>query len=551
MNEITLDDITQSQYDEASRVLIDMMRTKYPKLDLRNGTALRDLLINPDATISAWFTQQLVEQRDCSSLKLLQQRVANGEEIDVEDVEAILSNFGMQASNGAKAQGKIRVNVSDSRTYVMAEGMIFSTVDSRQFVTTAEYTIKETPGAGELKLYAGTAGYYFILPVIASETGAAYNLKKGDAVSPDSSFYGFVSAVAYADFAGGSDVEDISSIIARIPSALSQRGLLTNYAVEGQLRQKFDDGDHPLVAVSACGYGNPAQLRDRHNDLKIGVGGRVDVYVRNFTEAPIASYQVEFTKDTDTGYYVATLPQTQTVGTKTTVIPAAGVQAVLAVSSPYSGSIGSYGFYVTYGATGLDTTWHDIYSDTETDPDRVAVEAANTIWREVTITVTEHDLSDDSETLQVTMITLPEAEDLQEYVDAESVRNIGSDYVVRCPLVCQVHVTATVRCPRGVNFDVETAKQAVCQYINSTGFIKKLSRSEIACILQAQGAISVPLGTSDMLYGEIYDSLGDKHILTGDSLDISAVANPSRLLTPDTCVFTCSPEDVEIFPVYE
>lgn len=527
MNDITLDDITQEQYNEAAAVLIDMMRTAYPKLDLRNGTALRDLLVNPDATISAWFTQQALEQRECSSLKLLQERSEAGEAVDASDVSAILSNFGMAASAGSRAQGKVRVSVSESRKYVVAEGFQFSTYDGITFVTTAEHTVSETPDSDEDQLYAGTAGYYFIIPVIAVDPGFNGNLRSGDALNPASSFYGFVSASAYADFSGGADMESISSLIARIPSSLSQRGLLTKYAVEGQLRQNFDSGDHPIVAVSACGYGNPAQIRDRHNVLGIGVGGRVDVYVRNFTELPVSSSQVTFTRQSD-GTYKASL--------STGDFP--GLYAVTGVNKA-SGGLGSYGFSVAYSAD-VSGTWHDISVDNS------YIEAANTVWRNAVITLVDHDLTDDEESLQVTMICLPEIEALQDYVDAPSVRNVGSDYIVRCPMICQVHVNALVRHPYGVAFDKDTARQAVCDYINTSGFIKRLSRSEIACVLQENGASSVPLGSSGMLYGEVYDGAGNLTTFSGDSLDISSIATPSTLLTPDTCVFTCTPEDVEI-----
>lgn len=529
MREITLDDVTQDAFDEESRVLIDLMRTKYPKLDLRNGTVLRDLLINPDATIGAWFEAQKEEQRQASSLKTLQEREEAGETIDPEDLAAILSNFDMTSSEGVKSKGKVRVNVSENRTYVVADGFEFTTeYTGISFKSDGEFTVSKD---GPVMLYDGPSGYFFLIPVTASLAGSDGNIKQGTGLNPKTSFYGFVNAVAADDFSGGSDVENIGSIIARIPQAVSQRGLLTTPSSEGQLRQKFDSGEHPIVAVSAVGYGNPAQIRDIHNAFGIAVGGRVDLYVRNFTEMPVYSDVFEFTKSGAS--YTCTLNAAD--------LP--GVAQVLSVGSDKN-SIGSYEFSVSYSADVIDT-WHDIKVDNDT------IEAANTIWRSVTITVpaASSGLTGSTENLYVEMAKLPEAKELQEYVDNEAVRNVGSDFVVRCPMIVNVSIQATVRRPMGVAFSESKAKSDICNYINTSGFIKRLTRSEIACILQANGATSVPMTDIKMLYGEVADATGEIHKLAGDSLEISEISRPDRLLTPDTCVFVCSPENIEIFQI--
>ena len=64
MRDITLDSVTQDQFNESSQTLINMIRTRYPQLDLRSGTALRDLLVSPDAIIDAWGPQNLISLFD-------------------------------------------------------------------------------------------------------------------------------------------------------------------------------------------------------------------------------------------------------------------------------------------------------------------------------------------------------------------------------------------------------------------------------------------------------------------------------------------------------
>ena len=527
MKDISIEDITNDQFDGSSQLLISSLRTRYPKLDLRLGTALRDLLVTPDATIQAWFTQQSEEQRKSSSLVELEQRQEDGDEVDADDVNAILSNFNMKSLTGTKASGTIKIVVNEDRVYYIDSEFQFKTSDGVYFATKGSTTASSEPAEGEVELKRiADDAYYFLVEVEAVEVGSNGNISKGEALFMESAFYGFVSASAYSPFSGGTDIESIRAIIDRIPTALSQRGLVTSTATEGQLRDEFDSTRNPIVAVSCCGYGDPAQLRDRHNVLGIGVGGRVDVYVRNFTAIPVETVTLPFTKDGDTY--------------KCTVAPGK-VPGLYFVSSVMDakGGVGSYTFSTEY-TSDVSQTWHEF------DLENVPVESANTIWRGIKITISDTGLTEDTVNLAVEFVRLPMAKELQDFVDSDAVRNLGSDYVVRCPMICRVFVTAVVRAKSGQEFPVGDAKRLICEYVNTSGFVKRLTRSEITCILKAAGAASVILSGSNMLQGVVIDGTGESHVITGDALDIGVVQMPKQLLTEKTCVFTCREEDIDI-----
>ena len=533
MRDITLDSITQDQFNESSQTLINMIRTRYPQLDLRSGTALRDLLVSPDAIIDAWFDARSAEQRASSSLLTLNERVNAGETIDPDDLNAILSNFNMTSTQGTKARGVVKINVQENREYTVQAGVTFETNTGIVFSVDKETVASETPSTStedivQTQLYKGVSNYYFLVSVTAEENGIDGNIQTGTQLTISSSFLGYMSSYAYYQFSGGSDVEDIDSIISRIPQALSQRGLVTQTAVEGQLRQKYDSTENPIIAVSSCGYGDPAQLRDKHNVLGIGVGGRVDIYVRNFTAMPTKSIVKDFTKTADG--YVAEINNEE--------LEAPGLYCVLGVYDA-EGGLGSFEFKTDMSAD-ISDTWHDI------DISKSYVEAANTIWRQAKVTVVNGDLTDDTVPLQITVALLPEADDIQAHVDSDEIRNLGSDYVVRCPMICNVTITAQVRHPFSLVYPVEKAKADIVNYINTSGFIKRLTSSEIACILQDNGATSVPNTSGGMLYGQLYDGNGKLISFSGDSLDIYRIQNPEALVTEKTCVFVCSPENVHI-----
>ena len=95
MKTIALNDVSDDQIQSESQLLVDLIRNRYPKLDLRRGTVLRDLLIDTDAAVGSMYKAQSDEQRKSSSLLEMEALEASGEQVDKEDVDAVLSNFNM------------------------------------------------------------------------------------------------------------------------------------------------------------------------------------------------------------------------------------------------------------------------------------------------------------------------------------------------------------------------------------------------------------------------------------------------------------------------
>ena len=123
MKKITLSDITQSDFDSAAETVVSGIKAFNRKLDTREGTVLRDLLVNPEAAIEAVVSGQIDEVRKSSSLQRLKDAQDAGEEIDQDDVNAILTNFNIKPNSGTLARGTVKVVVSDgSVSYSVSEG---------------------------------------------------------------------------------------------------------------------------------------------------------------------------------------------------------------------------------------------------------------------------------------------------------------------------------------------------------------------------------------------------------------------------------------------
>lgn len=549
MKDINLNDITDEQLLTEAQLLINSLRVKYPKLDLRRGTVLRDLLIDSDAIVGAWFKAQADEQRAVSSLQTLLERETAGEPIDSSDVNAILSNFNMRSISGTKARGYVRVVVNRGDvSHSILEGVQFKTSDDIYFRVTTDTTASSNPSSqSEVTQHStGTDNFWYLVPVEAVEVGASGNLEQGIALEPDTALADFVSASAYTTFSGGSDLESLNLTVQRIPASLSARGLTTQTATEAQLRDRFDTGEHPIKAVSVCGYGNPAQLRDKHNLFGVAVGGRSDIYVRNFTELPTSHDLLEFGEivklDTDSNG-VEQGTATFRIFIPSTLVP--GAIAVYSVSEPNTLALSSYLYTVSYSGDTKDV-WHDL------DIKKDYRELANTIWRDTTITVegvpiTEQDKTNGGKLFRVVMTMLPNATDLQNFVDDGLVRNVGADCIIRGPMIVNMSVNAIVRYNFSTGFNVDAAIQELCKYVNSTGFVGRITRSELSALLIRLGAVSVDLfDEHDMLYGYVYDAMGVQHTLSGDALDIDIIEDPKVMLTKDTTIFVLEPKNVQI-----
>ena len=526
MKTATLADVTQEEFDSAVQTVISGIKASDPKLDTRLGTVLRSLLVNPEARMDATTTKQIEYVRKSTSLKALQEAVAAGEEVDTDDVNAILSNFNIRSSEGTKSEGIVKIVVADgAQSYTVSEGTEFETVDGLVFRATTTVTAK---AGSSVPLYEGTAGYFFLVPVQADEVGASYNLPKGTSLTVNASVYTFVSAEAYKSFDGGSDVADLTETIEKIPSGLAIRGFVSKSACEGMLRDEFDSGKYPILDCSTVGYGNSAQRRDKHNPFGVGIGGRIDLYVRNFGDLFTITKTVIGTRESE-GVYRLHLSAEDFPG-------GCWVKSVSDIANVASS------LEFTCSRTVDRTTWHDI--DTKDSS-----ETFNTVWQGFDITaeeVPEEGEPSDIREFSVCVYCLPQSTELQSFVDKENIRSVATDVVVRCPIICNVSVKATIRYDPANPVAEEDAKYRIRKYVNSLGFVGRLTRSEIVHILKDCGAVSVDLSANDMLKGRLHDAFGRIHLLVGDSLLIDNLADDDAMLTKDTTIFAIEPENIQL-----
>lgn len=519
---LTLNDITQTQFDAAEAAGIDLIRSAFPSLDLRKGTAVREVQVRPDAAMAALNQERVDRLRRVMSLAT----IAEDQTATEAEINAILANFNMTRAPGTPATGVVRVVVDTARTYTLAAGFKFTALSGAGFTVSANVTARPAPAAGEVAVVSDGDNYSFDVPVVADATGSTYNIAEGTSLTPTTYVYGVINASAATSFSGGRDGESIEDAISRIPASLSHRSLTSETAIEAQLRARFDSEVY-IRALSVVGFGNPAQLRDKHNVFGVAVGNRCDVYPRTFSE-PVTLLLTKTGTKTGPGTYSFHIDASD----------APGFHAIKTVIDAQDMALSSYDYTLTRTAAGVENQHaHDIQG----------IESFGTVFQEGVVDVRGVADVADTHDFSVEVYVTPYLAEMQAYVDSASVKSVNADVLVRAPLICFVTCTANVYIRLGQATDVEALKRALVDYINGRSFTSRLTRSELASVLLGAGVERVDLSDKGMvMQGRVVDAYGVEHILTGDSLNLDVAATPTALLTADTCVFAAELRDMHI-----
>lgn len=533
----TTAELTKDAYNTAVDAAVSTVRAEHPDLDLRSGTAVRALVIEPGALLDASQRDIVNRLRTAMSLKAMSRETT----VPRDDADAVLSNFGISLGGGTKATGLVRVDLTGTSPVTVRAGVEFKTEDSVKFVVTKTTVASVDPADGEEEIRPANGGrYYFTIPVEAVEVGSSGNISQGRSLSCSIIIGNYYSSEAFADFTGGEDGESVASAVARIPSALAYRGMTNALSVRAQLSAVLADPS-VLHAVSCVGHRDRAQLRDKHNPLGVAIGGRVDVYARLFDLPGVESFVVDGTlisadERAGEGVYSVKLPSYP------------GFYAVRSVGKAEEpGNQGSFQYTLVRGAVDGASEDHDF--DVSPGDSESVCETAWSAYQTGRLLVYAdwNSAYGNSRSFKVDLYWTDGIKELQELVDAPETRNTAADYVVRSPAICLVSMTAPVRLRAGSSATAADLEKAVMDYVNGRSFTDRLTRSELANVLIQHGVESVDLGDGGMkLSGRICGADGVWYYLDGDSLDVSAVGPESAMLSSGTVVFAAEQGAIQV-----
>jgi hypothetical protein len=479
----TLEDIDQEAFDSAEAVILQLLRENAPELDLRRGTALRDLLVRPAAQFHALNDTRIEELRASQSLAVME---ANPDSINETIADSILSNLAYERQSGSLSTGSTQFQVNEFKEYFLGAGYQVRDANDRVYQTTQDWTVRtgtvDNP-AIEVQLIvvsAETNEYFFVLPMQALEDGTQYDVQEGEAFSAVSqNIAGVVQISAYTSFTGGTNEESVTEAIANLENALSHRAFESQTSINAKLRENFSD----IYAVSAVGYANPAQLRDKHNIMGVAAGNKVDIYVRSY-RAPNAELLSKVgTKVSDGVYTFDITPEDAAGFFRIRSITPIGTTVEGVILPPQPG-IGSLQYTLQREATGLNGTYHDFGTD------NTAVETAFSIWQKGVVTVVNVPafleggaaVYPDEVTFRVELYTPPSLMSMQNYVDDPLVRNQEADQVVRGAIPCFVTVEATIFRRQSASVDLDALTNSIADLINGKDFNEPLPVSQVTAV---------------------------------------------------------------------
>lgn len=524
---------TQTDFDNAEAVVIDMLQTVRPGISLRKGTVLRELLVRPVAEMYAADTRRVEESMESRSLALMR----DSGNATTEDVNAILSNFSTTLYEGKNASGFVFVQVASDSTYSIPADTVFSTEDGRNFLVSDSYvaTSANVSGDSYLALKQTNAGaFYFLVPVEAESVGSDYELDSGVPMSVDPEFPGLVSAFSYGKFSGGLNAQTVSEAIADLESSVSVRGFDSRLSIKATLLDK-NAGNFAgtVLDCNSVGFGDAEQIRDKSNVFGISTGGKIDVFVRSYSTPPVVSFRKTGVSEGG-GKYAIRLFRHE--------VP--GYYAVRGVFDP--GSVQTGGIAANRFVLSGSYPVSDSFTDAGYPHSSPSVPAglAYSAYRDVTLLVSTEDEepAGTQREFDVSLYASPQVAAVQDYVDREDVKSLKGDMLVRLAPFCLVGIRATVGVPAGFEApDVPAMKKAVADYINGRNFTSRLTASEIIAVLS-----DFDVSRVEMLHdprfgfrmsGRLRNASGDIVYFHGPDLDVAAKADPANLVSPKTVCF--------------
>jgi hypothetical protein len=546
----SLVDIDQVEFDNAEKLVIQLLRGASPQLDLRRGTALRELVVRPAAQVLAFNDSNIEDLRKQSSLKL----ILEDPDLSVDDevIDNLLANFMFIRNLGGKATGTAIIRGTLRKDYFIPAGYPFLDPRGNRYVTTQDWVATEnlTDSSTQIQIFdevGDATDFFFLLPLQAEDTGTLFFMEQGTALTfAGQPLEGLTTAEAYVDFGGGVETETAQEALQRLPDSLSHRAFESNFSITARLREELGF----LEASSAVGYGDEEQLRDSHNVLGVSVGSRVDIYTRTSRDPFIVTLNKTATKVSD-GVYTFDIDAADAPGFYL-------IRAITLLESTAAGPItsgalpivGSLNFTEVRSSEDTSSTFHDF------DPNNIVIETAFTVFQKSTVTVTDvpaiiegsSSVFPDTLDMKIEVYAPRALEQIQDFADDDFVRNLESDHLVRGAVPCYVTLNATLFRSANVTLDLDVIRAALVNFINVKNFGDILTTSQLATVMHQFDIIRIGLGDrSDIgfqMEGRVQGADGNLRLITGDVIDISMVSEPESLITPKTVVFFADPRNI-------
>jgi hypothetical protein len=279
-------DIDKTAAADAAALLRDLLQTEVPTGDFTQGSAASDILIDGHAVIAGYLSRQIETVRQRQSLMTLKDLPASESVNDAAD--AILDNFFRRRSQGAFAKGVATLRFSQRQDILIPRTTRFFKTSALVFYIDSDVDLF-IPGSdlrADIDVDGLVASYSTTVFLTAARVGPEFNIAPGRFVAFDR-FNALLTIVEnLTRFSYGNSIQSTSDFISKSTNAIALRALINARSNDAVLIDKYVD----VETTTTVGYGDPEMIRDVvsnvSNNVKLHVGGHMDIYVRqNVQEA--------------------------------------------------------------------------------------------------------------------------------------------------------------------------------------------------------------------------------------------------------------------------
>jgi hypothetical protein len=240
---------TAQELLEGELLCKQILEAKFPELELREGTGLRDLVIRPSAMLLAlinkaanyYFTQNTLTG------------VTNDTPTEV--LDAILSNWFLNRNLGTKSTISARLYFARKKNVAVSSDNFFSPDNTLKFFPPESISYS----AESLAYDSYSNEYYIDVDMVAEKEGTEYNISSGSLLYFANFDPYFLRAEINYLKSESISSETNSEFIERSKSAISTRNLINAPSIDARLREAFNY----ITRLLTIGMGDPEMVRDK------------------------------------------------------------------------------------------------------------------------------------------------------------------------------------------------------------------------------------------------------------------------------------------------
>jgi hypothetical protein len=509
--------------------LTTFISENYSEADVSPGSVLSELLVKLAAAVQ---NQQYNYIDSLSQGKAITQVLQSETDSYLDTIDLIASNYNTSRSEGKRVTGNIKVTVSTPNTYSFVDNLTFiQPALGLRYVVTAAFDIEEEPDLenGELKLYEKNGVHYFILPVVAENVGAEYQVSSGTIFSVVEPFFinNFVKAEAYGNFTSGAPIDTDKQLVAKFKQTLGSSRFESPAGIANRIKQTYPS----FQTLSVVGANDPEMLRSKQNVLGISTFGKADVYVRTST-GPELKTAVVTGRKIQNGKWVIELDNSFCSGfyRLSSILP---VVDDMSISGTLLTTNISYGYRQFMG-----TRNNEINNALEARFSKYQTARVEFTYNETPNMPVALGQPIPTKEFEITAIYQPYIEEIQNLLIADDERFACADYLVKAVLPCFVSLEIPIVKKQSTDtydsLGLNKLKQDMFTYINTISFGEDLYASRIIDLCHNYDIARVDLPV--VLKGDIF--CNDGSIITITDTDyLSIPTNISKGVSKMTTLY--------------